>query len=65
MSESENDKVKKFVQNISYFNKDIVFNIRKKQSIDNIMYYCLKSPLAEFNKHFSRSEHFALKPNFL
>ena len=65
MSESENVKVKQLVQNISYFNKDTVFTTRKKQTIDNIMYYCIKSPLGEFNKHFSRSEHFVLKPNFL
>ena len=39
MSESENVKVKQLVQNISYFNKDTVFTMRKKQTIDNIMYY--------------------------
>ena len=56
---------KQLVQNISYFNKDTVFTIRKKQTIDNIMYYWVKSPLAELNKRFSRSELFALKSNFL
>ena len=56
---------KQSVQNISYFNKDTVFTIRKKQTIDNIMYYWVKSPLAELNKRFSRSELFALKSNFL
>ena len=30
---------KQLVQNISYFNKDTVFTIRKKQTIDDIMYY--------------------------
>ena len=65
MSESENVKVKQSVQNISYFNKDTVFTIREKQTIDNIMYYCIKSQLADLNKRFSRSELFALKSNFL
>ena len=52
MSDSDNVKAKQLVHNISYFNKDTVFTIRKKQTVDNIMYYCVKSPLAEFNKHF-------------
>ena len=65
MSESDNVKVKQSVQNISYFNKDTVFTIRKKQTIDNIIYYWVKSLLAEWNKRFSRSELFALKSNFL
>ena len=56
---------KQSVQNISYFNKDTVFTIRKKQTIDNIMYYWVKSPLTKLNKRFSRSELFALKSNFL
>ena len=55
---------KQSVQNISFFNKDTVFTIRKKQLIDKIMYYWLKSPLADLNKHFPRSELFALKPIF-
>ena len=46
---------KQLVQNISYFNKDTVFTSKKKETIDNIMYYWVKSPLAELNKHFSRS----------
>ena len=53
------------VQNISYFNKDTAFTIRKKQIIDNIRYYWWKSPLRELNKRFQRSELFALKSNFL
>ena len=56
---------KQSVQNISYFNKDTIFTIRKKQIIDNIRYYWLKSSLAELNKRFQRSELFALKSNFL
>ena len=55
MSESENVKFKQSVHNISYFNKDTVFNIRKKETIHNIMYSWVKSPLAELNKRFSRS----------
>ena len=65
MSESENVKVKQQVHNIRYFNKDTVFTIRKKQTIDNKMYYQVKISLAEMNKAFSRSELFALKSNFL
>ena len=56
---------KQLVQNISYFNKDTVFTIRKKQTIRNIRYYWIKSPFAELSKRFSRSELFALKSNFL
>ena len=55
---------KQSVQNISYFNKDTVFSIRKKQTIGNIRYYWIKSPFAELTKRFSRSELFALKSNF-
>ena len=49
MSDSENLKVKQSLQNISCFHKDTVFITRKKQSIDNIMYYWVKSPLAVLN----------------
>ena len=56
---------KQSVQNISYFNKDTIFTIRKKQIIDGIRYYWVKSPLANLPKRFSRSELFALKSNFL
>ena len=56
---------KQSVQNISYFNKDTVFTIRKKQTIDNITYYWVKSTIANLPKHFSRSELFALRSNFL
>ena len=31
MSESDNVKVKQLVQNMSYFNKDTVFTLRKKK----------------------------------
>ena len=56
---------KQSVQNISYFNKDTVFTIRKKQTIEGIRYYWLKSPIVNLSKCFSRSELFALKSNFL
>ena len=65
MSESDNVKVKQSVRKISYFNKDTVFTIKKKQTTHNITYCCVKSPLAELNRRFSRSEVFALKSNFL
>ena len=53
---------KQSVQNISYFNK--VFIIRKKQTVNNIMYYWVKIPLTVLNKRFQRSKLFALKSNF-
>ena len=56
---------KQSVQNISYFNKDIVFTIRKKQVVDNIRYYWIKSPTANLSKRFSRTELFAVRSNFL
>ena len=56
---------KQSVQNISYFNEDTTFTIRKKQIIDNLRYCWVKSPLRELNKCFQRSELFALKSNFL
>ena len=65
MSESDNVKVKQSVRKISYFNKDTVFTIKKKQTTHNITYCCVKSPLGELNRRFSRSEVFALKSNFL
>ena len=65
MSVSDNVRVNKSVQNINYLNKDTVITIRKKQTIDNITYYCVKSAVAELNKRFSRSQLFTLKPNFL
>ena len=56
---------KQSVQNISYFNKDTVFTIRKKQTIGDIRYYWVKSPFANITKRFSRSQLFALKSNIL
>ena len=56
---------KQSVQNIRFFYKDTVYTIRKKQMIDGIRYYCVKSPIAGLPKHFSRSELLALRSNFL
>ena len=56
---------KQSVQNISYFNKDVVFTIRKKQVIENIQYYWIKSPMTNLPNRFSRTELFALRSNFL
>ena len=55
---------KQSVQNISYFNKDMIYTIRKKHIIDNIRYYWVKSPLKSLSKRFQRTELFALKSNF-
>ena len=56
---------KQSVQNISYFNKDVIYTIRKKHIIDNIRYYWVKSPSKNLLKRFQRTELFALKSNFL
>ena len=56
---------KQFVQNTSFFNKDRVYTIRKKQMIRGIRYYWIKSPIADLPKRFSRSELFALRSNFM
>ena len=55
---------KQSVQNISYFNKETVFTVRKKKAIDNIKYYLGKKP-AWRDKRFPRSELFTLKYYFL
>ena len=57
---------KQSVQNISYFNKDTIFTVRKKQSINEITYYWLKNTKNNKNvkESFSRTELFALKANF-
>ena len=56
---------KQFVQNSSFFNKDKVYTIKKKQMIRDIRYYWIKSPIADLPKRFSRSELFALRSNFM
>ena len=53
------------VQNISYFNKDVIYTVRKKHIIDNIRYYWVKTPLKNLPKIFQRTELFALKSKFL
>ena len=56
---------KQSVQNISYFNKEKVFFIRKKQKIDKISYYWLKdSQNKKLTKRFQRTELFAVNNNF-
>ena len=56
---------KQSVQNISYFNKEKVFFIRKKQKIDRISYYWLKDSQNEtLTKRFQRTELFAVNNNF-
>ena len=57
---------KQSVQNISYFNKDRTFTIRRTRSIDGIKYYWLKDAQNNKNlaKRFQRTELFALRGNF-
>ena len=57
---------KQSVQNISYFNKEKIFFIRKKKKkIDKISYYWLKnSQKKKITKRFQRTELFAVKNNF-
>ena len=56
---------KQSVQNISYFNKETVYTIRKKQLIDGIRYYWVRSPINDLPKRFLRAELFWLKSNFI
>ena len=57
---------KQSVQNITYFNKEKIFSIRKKQNIDKIDYYWLIDLQTNRNvkKGFQRTELFAIKSNF-
>ena len=55
---------KQSVQNISYFNKEKIYKIRKKKLIDGIRYYWVKSSLTDSPKRFQRSELFAIRANF-
>ena len=56
---------KQSVQNISYFNKEKVFFIRKKQKIDKTSHYWLKdSQNKKMTKRFQRTELFAVNNNF-
>ena len=58
---------KQSVQNITYFNRDKIFSIIKKQKIDKINYYRLKN--LEDNKIsmkiFQRKELFVFVSNFI
>ena len=56
---------KQSVRNISYFSKETVYTIRKKQVIDGIRCYWVKSLIANLPKRFLRTELFALRLNFL
>ena len=58
---------KQSVQNISYFNKNRTFMIRKIQRIDNIKYYWLKDAQnnKSVTKRFQRTELFAVRGNFV
>ena len=57
---------KQSVQNVSYFNIDTVFVIKKKKNISGIT-YCVRDTKNNKNmtKRFLRSEIFALKSNFM
>ena len=58
---------KEAVQNISYFNKKMIFTIRNKQKIDKKTYYWIKN--LKNNKYllkrFRRHERFAIVNNFV
>ena len=56
---------KQSVQNISYFNKENIFFIRKKQKIHKISYYWLKDPQNKrLTKRFQRTKLFTINNNF-
>ena len=52
------------VQNISYFNKDVVFTIRKKQVVDNIQYYWIKSPMTNLPQQIFKDRTICFKIKF-
>ena len=58
---------KQSVQNVSYFNKEKTFSMRKRQKIDKIDYYWLKNLQTSRNltKIFQRTGLFAIKNNFI
>ena len=58
---------KQSVQNVTYFNKDRTFIIRKIQPINGIKYYWLKNAQnnRKLPKGFQRTELFAIKGNFV
>ena len=56
---------KQSVQNISYFNKENIFFIRKKQKVHKISYCWLKDPQNKrLTKRFQRTKLFAINNNF-
>ena len=58
---------KQSVQNISYFNKDRIFIMKKIQPIDGIRYYWLKDAQnnKKLAKRFQRTELLAIRGNFV
>ena len=58
---------KQSVQNISYFNKDRTFIIRKVRAIDDIKYCWLEDAQnnKKLTKRFQRTELFAVRGNFV
>ena len=58
---------KQSVQNISYYNKDRTFIVRKIQLINGIKYYWLKDAQnnKKLAKRFQRTELFAIRGNFV
>ena len=56
---------KQYVQHISYFNKENIFSIRKKQKIHKNSYYWLKDPQNNrLTKRFQSTKLFAINNNF-
>ena len=58
---------KQSVQNISYFNKDRIFIMKKIQPMDGIRYYWLKDAQnnKKLAKRFQRTELLAIRGNFV
>ena len=54
---------KQSVQNISYFNKDVIYTVRKKHIIDNTRYLG-KNPIKKFTKEISEDRIICFKIKF-
>ena len=54
---------KQLVQNVAYFNRDEIFSIRKRQTVDKIDYYWLKNLRNNkvLMKKFKRIELFSVE----
>ena len=54
---------KQLVQNVAYFNRDEIFSIRKRQTVDKIDYYWLKNLRNDkvLMKKFQRIELFSVE----